>query len=130
MYDQLAYPGFHVFGHKPGKLSDPACGERFSKPLASLHVDIQYRDHMTIWEQFDQVDLEDTLSFTLPVELPRTGGGLFVWDWMAMDEQMIAKFNFQSNSEKDATSRILWSTLRMLISKTDQSFSHLRYREL
>lgn len=103
LYDQLAYPGFHVFGHKPGKLSDPFCGERFSKPLASLHVDIQYRDHMGIWNQFDEVDLEDTLSFTLPVELPRTGGGLFVWDWMAMDEQMIAKFNFQSNSEKDAT---------------------------
>ena len=58
---------------------------------------------MGIWNQFDEVDLEDTLSFTLPVELPRTGGGLFVWDWMAMDEQMIAKFNFQSNSEKDAT---------------------------
>ena len=61
LYDQLAYPGFHVFGHKPGKLSDPACGERFSKPLASLHVDINTGTTYN-WEQFDQVDLEDTLS--------------------------------------------------------------------
>ena len=103
LFDVLAYPGFHVFGHKPGKPTHPDCAERFCKPLASLHVDIQYRDHADVWKTFREVDLEDTLSFTLPLELPKYGGGLFVWDWMNMDDGMIAKFNFQSNSDKDAT---------------------------
>ena len=101
--DKLAYPGFHVFGHKPGQVSAPECAERFTKPLASLHVDIQYRDHMPIWKTYGEYDLEEPFSFTLPLELPTHGGGLFVWDWMNMDKEMIAKFNFQSNSDKDAT---------------------------
>ena len=70
LFDVLAYPGFHVFGHKPGKPTHPDCAERFCKPLASLHVDIQYRDHADVWKTFNEVDLEDTLSFTLPLELP------------------------------------------------------------
>ena len=67
--DELGHPGFHVFGHKPNHLSDPICRERFEKPLASLHVDIQYRQHMSYWNRYKNVDLEDTLSFTLPLEL-------------------------------------------------------------
>ena len=34
-----------------------------------------------------RLTLEDTLSFTLPLELPKHGGGLFVWDWMNMDDE-------------------------------------------
>ncbi len=101
--DELAYPGFHVFGHKPGQVSHPECAKRFEKPLASLHVDIQYREHKCYWNTYDEVDFEETLSFTLPVELPKNGGGLWLWDWVNMDEEWISKFNFQDDSQKDAT---------------------------
>jgi len=100
--NELGHPGFHVFGHKPNQLSDPTCRERFEKPLASLHVDIQYRQHMSYWSRYNNVDLEDTLSFTLPVELPENGGGLWLWDWLELDTEEIDKFNFQGDENKDA----------------------------
>ena len=103
LLDSLAFPGFHVFGHKPGQVSHPGCVERMQKPLASLHVDIQYREHPCIWNTFDEVDLEEPLSFTLPIELPENGGGLWVWDWLSLDDDWIRKFNFQDDSQKDST---------------------------
>ena len=101
--DELGHPGFHVFGHKPNQKTDPLCAKRFEKPLASLHVDIQYQEHMSYWNQYDVVDLEETLSFTLPVELPKNGGGLWLWDWLELDVDQINTFNFQDDEGKDAT---------------------------
>ena len=77
--NELGYPGFHVFGHKPDQVSHPICTEAFQKPSASLHFDHQYEEHTDYWDKFDDVDLKETFSFTLPVELPKNGGGLWIW---------------------------------------------------
>jgi len=61
-----AVPGFHVWG-VPGIPTEP---------VASLHFDLQYE--RLAWP--DDADLSQTLSFTLPVRLPRRGGGLTMWD--------------------------------------------------
>ena len=64
----LALPGFHI------RLT-PAI---FVTPDASVHFDLQY---LRTWPQdVPDVDFTRPLSFTLPIRLPRRGGGLNLWD--------------------------------------------------
>ncbi|TMQ07444.1 MAG: hypothetical protein E6J90_05290 [Deltaproteobacteria bacterium] len=66
--DGLALPGFHIW-------LAPAI---FVTPVASVHFDLQY---LRAWpEATPGLDLRRPLSFTLPIRLPRRGGGLNVWD--------------------------------------------------
>lgn len=62
-----ALPGFHVFGAAPA----------FERPFASIHADRQYRG--LDWSHEGVVDEEHTLSVTLPLCLPASGGGLRLW---------------------------------------------------
>jgi hypothetical protein len=76
----FALPGFHIF------LSDPA----FATPSASLHFDRQY-EHLD-WSEFDGVDFDRQLSYTLSISLPARGAGLLVWnvndlDLRALDDE-------------------------------------------
>ncbi len=64
--ENLALPGFHVW------LSEAV----FTKPQAPVHFDLQYK----AFEWPPGTDISRLLSFTLPVRLPRAGGGLNVWD--------------------------------------------------
>lgn len=69
---KFALPGFHIF----------ECNTVFSLPVASIHQDFQYLN-----VEFDQkvkIDYNKTASFTLCLELPKTGGGLYVFG----DEQV------------------------------------------
>jgi hypothetical protein len=66
--DGLGLPGFHIW-------LTPAI---FVTPDASVHFDLQY---LRTWpEDAPGVDFTRPLSFTLPIRLPRRGGGLNVWD--------------------------------------------------
>ncbi len=60
----LAWPGFHVF---------PA-DRLFLHPIASVHLDLQYQ--LVPWPDEPPADFTKPLSFTLPIALPRAGGGL------------------------------------------------------
>lgn len=97
----VGYPGFHVFGTKLSEVMHPKAKELMEKPLASLHVDIQYREHYDVWDSVGNPDYEEPLSFTLPLELPSNGGGLFIWDWKNMSEEEIESFNFQDQESKE-----------------------------
>jgi len=71
--DELALPGFHVW-------------QGLSVPTSSLsiHFDLQY---MSIpWPDVPRSDRSRPLSFTLPIALPRRGGGLNSWD-LSYEEQ-------------------------------------------
>jgi hypothetical protein len=64
----LALPGFHIW-------LTPAI---FVTPDASVHFDLQY---LRTWpKDAEGVDYTRPLSFTLPIRLPRRGGGLNLWD--------------------------------------------------
>jgi hypothetical protein len=70
-YDErVALPGFHIW-----RAPNIFCDERPNN-LAPAHFDLQY---MEVWNWTSKVDLGETLSFTLPIRLPRRGGGLNVW---------------------------------------------------
>ena len=67
---------------KLGVFSEPEYVKLFEEPLGSVHVhvDVQYEEHYEYWNIFKEVDLENTLSFTIPINLPTHGGGLYTWE--------------------------------------------------
>ena len=71
--DELALPGFHVW-------------QGLSVPTSSLsiHFDLQYLS--VPWPDVARSDHSRPLSFTLPIALPRGGGGLNTWD-LSYEEQ-------------------------------------------
>ncbi len=94
--DVLGLPGFHIFAAKRGQVIEDQYIKMFEQPLGSIHVDIQYREHHNYWQTFNEVDLENTLSFTIPIKLPKNGGGLYTWD-IEVDRDV---FNYNSNKNK------------------------------
>ena len=65
---RFALPGFHIF----------ECNKLFSLPVASVHKDLQYKNLK--FTSNEDIDYNNTLSFTLTLELPPTGGGLFTFE--------------------------------------------------
>lgn len=63
-----ALPGFHVFD----------CNQLFSMPVASVHKDLQW--NRLTYRQDEDIDTDHTLSFTLALELPPGGGGLYTFE--------------------------------------------------
>ena len=92
----LAHPGFHIFSAKSGTTIEPEYVKMFEQPLGSVHVDVQYEEHYDYWQKFKEVDLKNTLSFTIPVKLPKHGGGLYTWG----DEVDPYSFNYTTNENK------------------------------
>ncbi len=62
-----ARPGFHLHGWCP----------LFEFQAGRIHTDRQYQ--RLAWDAADRPDFSRPLSFTLPVRLPRGGGGLDLW---------------------------------------------------
>ena len=92
----LAYPGFHIFAAKSGTTIEPEYVKMFEQPLGSVHCDVQWEEHHDYWQKFDHVNLEDALSFTVPIKLPSGGGGLYTW----ADEVNPYSFNYTTNENK------------------------------
>ena len=87
--DFLAYPGFHIFGTKPNEPPKMATKMYMEQPSATIHVDLQHEQHEFLWNHFKEVDLENTLSFTLPIQVPTNGGGLNTWEEESMKQYEI-----------------------------------------
>lgn len=83
LYENSAYPGFHVFLNN----------DVFEIALASRHVDLQYKD--IDWQGIE-VDPSKSISFTLYLELPVNGGGVYYWDLFYED---LKDFNLKKREE-------------------------------
>ena len=84
--DGCCKPGFHIF----------ECNSIFSYPVASVHKDMQYQ-RLKYYED-EEIDTDNLLSFTLPIELPKKAG-LFLFDtevpaWSMYFFPKILWFNF------------------------------------
>jgi hypothetical protein len=66
--DRAALPGFHIF----------ESNSIFALPVASVHKDLQHQFLQT--NKQEKLDLVNTLSFTLTIALPQTGGGLYMFE--------------------------------------------------
>lgn len=65
--ESFAVPGFHIF------LYD----KLFERPVAKVHFDLQFQK--LNWP-YKEVDRSRPLSFTGAIKLPRSGGGLTLWE--------------------------------------------------
>jgi hypothetical protein len=70
LIDGRAIPGFHIWVG--------AGIPRYGFDVASVHLDLQYLD-LGFCEN-ELPTSADVMSFTLPIRLPKAGGGLNVWD--------------------------------------------------
>jgi hypothetical protein len=66
--EDAALPGFHIFD----------CNRLFSMPVASVHKDMQW--NRLRYKKTEDIDKKYTMSFTLAVELPKGGGGLYTFE--------------------------------------------------
>jgi len=80
LHDPLAYPGFHVFGHRPSSTNNAVTVNAMESLIASIHIDRQYAPHHALWSTFADIDMAHPLTFTIAIELPAQGAGLCVWD--------------------------------------------------
>jgi hypothetical protein len=77
----LPPPGFHIFIGAAIPKTDCA---RNVADCGSSHLDMQYQ-HLP-WERwYKSVDMENTISFTLPLKLPAAGGGLTIWKSLTLE---------------------------------------------
>lgn len=66
---RLALPGFHIFDYLAIPTTD----------VASIHFDLQYQ--LIDWRDYAPApDFSNPISFTLPIRLPKGGGGINEWD--------------------------------------------------
>lgn len=61
-------PGFHIFPSTPF----------IQYPVTSFHVDRQYNN--TCWDNYTNCDFENTITFTIPIESPQSGGGIYFFE--------------------------------------------------
>lgn len=68
--DDLAYPGFHILTYN----------DNCELITNSLHIDDQYYYHMNLLSRkFKNIDKKKFLSFTVSIQMPKNGSGLYVW---------------------------------------------------
>jgi hypothetical protein len=66
--ENCGVPGFHIFN----------CNNLFAMPVASVHKDMQW--NRLSYSDDEEIDKNNTLSFTLALELPAGGGGLYTFE--------------------------------------------------
>lgn len=64
----LALPGFHIY----------LWCLVFERPVFSIHRDLQYT--LLDWKSSTGIDFTRPISFTLAIKLPKSGGGLYIWN--------------------------------------------------
>ena len=83
-YEKAALPGFHVFlAHKA-----------FELPMGSIHMDLQYK--LLDWQLPEPLDSYPLISFTLVISLPKSGGGLNLWDVHYQDVNKLSQVEFSN----------------------------------
>jgi len=82
-HPRFALPGFHIF----------QADELFEIPVASRHVDLQYK--LLDWRDI-KFDEKDCISFTVYVRMPSAGGGLYLWDYTFSDLSHLSDIDRQN----------------------------------
>lgn len=78
----LAHPGFHIF-HYPESLPDHVfkslAANRENSFSSVIHYDRQHMLLLEWWDRYGDYEIENTMSFTIPVLIPKLGTGLNIF---------------------------------------------------
>jgi hypothetical protein len=75
----LSYPGFQILNSKD---------KDALAPLTSLHIDTPYELHYDyLLNEYKNVNFDFPLTFTLSLNIPKSGGGLYYWDLEGWENQ-------------------------------------------
>jgi len=78
----LPSPGFHIFIGRAIPRAD--CLDN-REGCGSCHFDLQHA-YIPWARWYKDFDLDNTISFTLPLNLPASGGGLIVWEPITLEQ--------------------------------------------
>jgi len=78
----LPSPGFHIFIGRAIPRAD--CLDN-REGCGSCHFDLQHT-YIPWARWYGTFDLQNTISFTLPLNLPASGGGLIVWEPITLEQ--------------------------------------------
>jgi len=78
----LAFPGFHILGHKPTEQNDNTSMSLSSKVLSSsVHMDNVLYPHLELLRsKYSNVIESSVISITIPVQIPSQGAGICIWN--------------------------------------------------
>lgn len=82
LIDPLAYPGFHILGHPLGEANTHIEMLLATRPISKIHVDGQfnYSEQRKMWSTFKNVENNIPMSWTLSIQMPKSGSCLATWD--------------------------------------------------
>lgn len=80
--EDLAFPGFHIVGHKPGVDNSDATINLMKKVQTSTaHIDGVLEPNLDVLEdKYSQVVKDSLTSVTVPIEIPGGGAGICIWN--------------------------------------------------
>jgi hypothetical protein len=89
--DDLAIPGFHIFEyHEAFRQLKPLTHEQWFRHRydpnvigSAIHADTP--QYAVKWGTKEGIDFSNPISFTLPIAMPKSGAGMYVWD-LRLDE--------------------------------------------
>jgi len=68
LYPNVGCPGFHIFLPSPEYAFSTSHIPHFDRQFTNLN-----------WNEAREIDFKSSISFTLAIQLPRSGGGLRIW---------------------------------------------------
>jgi hypothetical protein len=104
--DELALPGFHIF----------LASRVFELPVAPIHFDFHAR--LLTWDGRN-ADLQDTISYTGSISLPRGGAGLNIWDLTSVDVEDLGYREITTLAERRQKTRISYSVGNAVLHSAD-----------
>ncbi|MEI8402152.1 MAG: hypothetical protein WCG12_15235 [Alcaligenaceae bacterium] len=102
--EHIGLPGFQILGPSPEqKFLPQEVAEQLEKleGWSAFHIDTPYMPHASFWQRFQRADFNNALTFTLSLQLPKSGSGLDVWKNPG-DTEAGVKFNGIHTSEHPA----------------------------
>lgn len=111
--DTLGLPGFHIFlAHSAFKQMQDLTNQewlhsRHNPDIVASPIHCDTAHLLVNWGTKDGIDFSNPISFTLAIGLPKSGGGLYVWDLYLKEAQGLSKEEFLDRI--DARNRKLYS---------------------
>lgn len=99
---ELSIPGFHIFLYH----------HLFTQPLGIVHCD---RQHLDLGFSGKEADLENPISFTVSLELPKSGSGIDFWDVHFREIEKVSQADFIAAVKKAEHSYHPYSVGNMVI---------------